>query len=374
MITLSTFILGAYVILIGCLAYGFHKIQTFKITTKKPVTTFSIIIPFRNEAENLPKLLASLFTLNYPKNQFEVILVNDASEDHSVELIQTLTQNQDIDLKIIQNERHSSSPKKDAITSAINQAKFDWIITTDADCILPKFWLDSFDAYIKKKDVFCVAAPVTYHIGNSFLNHFQCLDILSLQGATLGGFGLKKPFMCNGANFAYKKSLFIEVAGFNGNGNIASGDDLFFLEKVLKTHPNKLGYLKSEATIVKTNAQECWKQLISQRVRWAAKTTAYNNGFGKFTGVLVLLANLVIALGFVLSLFGLFPVKTLVVVFALKFGIDFLLLLKTVQFFQQTALLKSFFLSACLYPFFSIYVAFNALFSNYNWKGRTFKR
>ncbi|AUS05454.1 glycosyltransferase family 2 protein [Pseudotamlana carrageenivorans] len=374
MMFLYTAILILYVILIGSLAYGCSQIKIFNGTIKKPATKFSVVIPFRNEAKNLPQLLASIFNLNYPKTLFEVILVDDASEDDSVKLIHNLTKDQRIDLKIIPNERNSNSPKKDAITSAISKSNHDWIITTDADCILPEFWLDSFDAFIQKTGAYCIAGPVTYHVKSSFLNRFQCLDILSLQGATIGGFGLKTPFLCNGANFAYKKSLFTEVSGFEGNTNIASGDDLFLLEKALDKQANRVNYLKCQTAIIKTNAQENWKQLISQRVRWAAKTTAYKNGFGKLTGVLVFATNLLLVIGLILSLFGLFSFKNLSITFVLKCGTDFYLLYKTARFFKQTSILKNFVVSAFLYPFFNVYVAFMALFSNYNWKGRTFKR
>ncbi|WP_067147101.1 glycosyltransferase family 2 protein [Pseudotamlana agarivorans] len=374
MMFLFTSMIIAYGILIGSFGYGFSRVKSFKVATKKAKTKFTIVIPFRNEAKNLSQLLASIYSLNYPKTLFEVILVNDDSEDDSVKLIQHLTKNQNVDLKVIPNERHSNSPKKDAITSCIRQSKYEWIITTDADCVLPEFWLDSYDAFIQKTDSYCIAGPVTYHEKESFLNRFQCLDVLSLQGATIGGFGLNTPFMCNGANFAYKKSLFAEVSGFEGNSNIASGDDLFLLEKALNKQANRVNYLKCDAAIVKTNAQENWKQLISQRVRWAAKTTAYKNGFGKITGVLVFATNLLLVIGLILSLFDLFSFKNLGITFILKCGIDFYLLYKTAHFFKQTSILKNFIISAFLYPFFSVYVAFMALFSNYSWKGRTFKR
>jgi hypothetical protein len=64
------------------------------------------------------------------------------------------------------------------------------------------------------------------------LHHFQQLDIASLQGATIGSFGINKGFMCNGANFVYQ-ILFQELNGFHGNDTIASGDDVFLLQKRL---------------------------------------------------------------------------------------------------------------------------------------------
>lgn len=379
MVLTLLFITILYLILIGGFIWGFDKVSVFKLEDKPAKTKFSIIIPFRNEAKNLPDLLKSIKTLNYPNHLFEIIFVDDDSNDSSVEIIQkTLDaskqkQNTRISIQITSNNRKTNSPKKDAITSAIAKAKFNWIVTTDADCQLPKFWLDSFDEYIQKNNALCIAAPVTYTATNSFLNNFQILDILSLQGATIGGFGINKPFMCNGANFAYKKSIFIQVNGFNGNSDIASGDDIFLLEKVKKKHPKQLHYLKCEQAIVKTQSQPTWSSLTSQRIRWAAKTSAYNNWFGKLTGLIVLLTNAMIIISLTLSIIGIIKFKTLFYIAFIKFNIDFILIYKSAVFFNQKSILKTYILAFIVYPFFSVYVACISMFSGYKWKGRAFK-
>ena len=275
---------------------------------------------------------------------------------------------------VISNDRKTNSPKKDAITSAINKAKFEWIITTDADCILPKYWLDSFDEFIQKTDTKCIAGPVTYHDNNSFLNRFQILDLLSLQGATIGGFGIKKPFLCNGANFCYEKTIFDILNGFEGNHEIASGDDIFLLEKIVNNYPKQLHYLKCEQAIIKTQSQPNWTNLISQRIRWAAKTSAYNNWLGKLTGLLVLLMNASVIIITLLAIIGSFNIKILVYILFIKLNIDFFLIYKSATFFNQKAVLRSFIFAFILYPFFSCYVAFISVFKSYKWKGRKFKK
>ncbi|WP_431243816.1 glycosyltransferase [Flavobacterium sp. P21] len=121
----------------------------------------------------------------------------------------------------------------------MQNVKTDWVITTDADCIVPENWLLTFDNYIQENNVSMLAGAVTYQCGNSFLDHFQQLDLTSLQGATIGSFGLNKGFMCNGANFAYTKSLFEKLNGFDGNNKIASDDDVFYYKKQLKNSQMK---------------------------------------------------------------------------------------------------------------------------------------
>lgn len=377
MILISVIISLLYLFLIGSFAFGFDKVENFRIENLPSKTLFSIVIPFRNEAENLHVLLKSIHALNYQKDLFEIIFVNDDSEDDSIKIIRETLKNFDNTqpyTSIINNNRTTNSPKKDAIAVAIEHAKHDWIITTDADCSLPKYWLNSFDEYIQKNNTHCIAAPVSYFEKNSFLNRFQVLDMLSLQGATIGGFGIKKPFLCNGANFAYKKELFYELKGFEGNTNTASGDDIFLLEKVVKKHPKQLHYLKCYHAIVLTQPQPTWGALLSQRVRWAAKTSAYNNWFGKFTGLVVLLKNALIPVLLVLTIVGNLNLKIVLYLVIIKFNIDFFLIYKSALFFNQKGVLKSFIVGFITYPFFSVYVVLISMFSNYKWKGRTFKK
>jgi len=371
----------AYLIIIGLLTYGFDKIEDFKLQDIPSKTKFSIVIPFRNEAENLPKLLDSITTLNYPKSLFEIILVNDDSNDTSVSIIEKSIETKSlvkgsskiVHIKIIGNKRISNSPKKDAIASAIKIAKFNWIITTDADCILPQYWLDTFDECIQTQQPNCIVAPVTYHGKTSFFNRFQTLDFLSLQGATIGGFGVKNPFMCNGANFAYRKSEFEYVNGFEGNDTIASGDDVFLLEKFITHDAKKVYYLKSTKSIVTTNPAKTLQELFQQRLRWASKTNNYNQWFAKLVGLVVLLGNL-ICIGLAPAVyFNFIDMKIALALFVIKFSIDFLLLFKTSRFFKQENLLLSYVFSSFIYPVFSVSIAVLSLFKSYNWKGRTFK-
>jgi cellulose synthase/poly-beta-1,6-N-acetylglucosamine synthase-like glycosyltransferase len=363
-----------YLVLIVFFVYGLGKTKEFHLKGIPSKTKFSVVIPFRNESENLPVLLKSIEFLNYPNDLFEVLLVDDESDDESVEIVEAFLSTCEVSMSLISNERKTNSPKKDAITSAIKQAKFDWIVTTDADCILPKYWLNSFDEFIQSKDASCIAAPVMYDKEESFLNEFQILDMLSLQGATIGGFGIKKPFLCNGANFAYKKTLFNSLNGFDGNSDIASGDDIFFLEKVIKTQPEQLGYLKCKEAIVMTLSQPSWRSLIAQRKRWTSKTSAYNNGFGKLTGLLVILMNGLLISSLLLLIGDVINLKALLFLVFVKLIVDFVLIFKSATFFSQKNILKSYLKGFVLYPFFSIYIVIVSMFSKYKWKERTFNQ
>ena len=233
MLIITIVIIILYLLLIGSFTIGFDNVKSVPLEDLKSKVDFSIVIPFRNEAKSLPDLLSSILELKYPKHKFEILFIDDDSEDESVKLIRSELSKTQIKFTILTNDHNSSSPKKNAITKAIAQSKYEWIVTTDADCKLPKFWLDTFDCFIQKNDTKFIVAPVTYYQVTSFLKRFQLLDFLSLQGVGIGSFGINKPIMCNGANLAYSKSLFFELDGFSGNSHISSGDDIFLLQKAI---------------------------------------------------------------------------------------------------------------------------------------------
>lgn len=348
------------------LAFGIKKVPYFTTQYQSPETTFTIIVPFRDEAKSLPELLFSISDLNYPADLFEVILVDDDSDDDFQ------IENYNFNFKVIKNIRKSNSPKKDAIETAILQAKNSWIITTDADCLVPENWLKIVDAFIRENNVEMVVGAVSYQTNNEFLQHFQLLELMSLQGATIGSFGIQKPFMCNGANFAYSKHLFQTLSGFSDSNHIASGDDVFLLQKAIHSSEfgvSKIGYLKSHDFLVLTQPCFSIQSLIQQRIRWASKTTAYKSAFAKTLALFVFLGNLSIILELLFCIFGIIPFWDWYLLFGLKIIVDFVLQYQTGKFIQPRQI-QFYLLSTFLYPFFSVGVALRSFGGKYEWKNR----
>ena len=382
MIIAGSIIIGLYSIALGILFFGYYRIQKFNPDSRIPSTEFSIIIPFRNEATALASLLNSIEKLKYPHTLFEVIFIDDGSDDHSVELINEyikndqskFTTNEGFHFKIIKNERRSASPKKDAITSAIKIAGKNWVLTTDADCILPENWLSVFDNYIQNHQPKMLAGPVQYLKKKGIINQYQQLDNFSLQTTTIGGFGLNKPLLCNGANLAYLKKEFIAVGGFSGNDHIASGDDIFLLEKFKERDPKGIHFVKNKNIIVQTRPEESWDGIIRQRIRWASKTSGQNNTNTKLVGLLVFLCNLFILL---CGLYCLFE-RTLFIYFIsflfYKSVVDYLFLVPTRSFFKTKINIQYFLLHIILYPIITVFVTFGSLKGSYQWKGRSFRK
>ena len=381
MIGVLASILVLYIVLIVAFTVGMRRLPSFEPTTRSFLHSFSILVVFRDEKDNLPILVKHLEQLDYPKDKFEVILIDDGSQDGSKDLVKSFQRDlPKLKMRLYELKESTSSPKKDALEMGVKEAAFDWIITTDADCVFGADFLKAYDQFLNLHRAKMVAGPVIYKAGDSFLHRFQALDFLSLQGSTMGGFGGKDfipfvgPFMCNGANICYDKKAFLELGGYEGNREIASGDDVFLLEKMLESHENEVHFIKSRSALVQTLPEASWKGLTEQRKRWAAKSTSYKGVFAKTVGILVLLANFSLILGLVLGLTGSMPWSYFGVLFVMKINVDFLLIYNTASLWDQEQVMKSFVMSSILYPFFVVWIVLLSLGGSYTWKGRNFRK
>ncbi len=375
MIAVSIGITVAYVFLLLWILRGYFRCAIISKTPPdhvSPMTFFTVIVPYRNEVEHLPRLLGSLKNLSYPNHMFEIIFMDDDSSDGSTEMIEAMLVSIPIQARIEKTPTHTDSPKKDAISHAVQLAEFDWIVTTDADCVLPKYWLNVFDAYLQEHSAQLLAGPVLIDGKQNRKEQFQTWDGISLQALTIAGFGNKTPIVCNGANMAYSKNAFLQVAGYHGNTHIASGDDVFLLEKIHAQFPGQTAYIKSPHAIVKTDTEDTWRDIISQRIRWASKTSKQKNWRNKLIGGIVFLSNLWLIAGLIFSIFLPELFKYYLVFVILKGLLDPIVLWTCSTFFKKRLSISYYLWSAFYYPWITIWVVFKSLTSGYQWKGRHF--
>lgn len=339
-------------------------------------TTFTIVIPARNEAENILPLLQSIKEQTYPAHLFEVIVVDDHSGDETASLTeQFATENRDIlFINLIRlTGEETNSYKKKAIETGIAAAKHGWIVCTDADCIVPPGWLQSFAQTITKTVPVFIAAPVAFNEENTLVNLFQDLDFLTLQGITGASVYRNMHSMCNGANLAYRKDVFHEVNGFEGIDSIASGDDMLLMHKIWKRYPQGTVYLKSKQAIVKTDAAPNWSAFFNQRIRWASKATSYDDKRIFAVLLLVYLLNVsflvLLIAGFANSCFFF----ALLALWVLKTLVEYPFIKSVAQFFGKQSRLKYFFLFQPLHIGYTIIAGFLGSFGRYEWKGRRVK-
>jgi cellulose synthase/poly-beta-1,6-N-acetylglucosamine synthase-like glycosyltransferase len=363
-------LVGAYCMFILLYRYWWEKLKQFTIDDVFiPSVDFTIIIPARNEAKNIAACLQSIQQLNYPLNRFEVIVVDDFSEDDTAAVVQGFENVKLIHLKDVVKEKINSYKKK-AIETAIENARGDYIVTTDADCIVPKNWLWNFAWMIERDRCEFIAAPVAMKEESSFIKLFQSLDFLSLQGITAASVGAGFHSMCNGANLCYSKKAFTAVNGFKDADHIASGDDMLLMHKIVKQFPGKVAYCNSAESIVLTNPVETVREFFRQRIRWASKADKYDDKRIFWVLLLVYLVNVFFV---VLVVAGFFQTGLWILLAACLFVktiTELLLMIPVASFFKKEKLLLWFPLMQPFHIVYTVVAGWLGKFGSYEWKGR----
>ncbi len=376
-----------YAALIICYWQSWNSISDFgfQILDFKPSTTISIIIPARNEVLNIKACLDAIANQLYPQHLFEVLVVDDHSTDNTASII-TSYSSQNIKLIslkdfIVINEINSY--KKKAIEIAIQQATGELIITTDADCIAPQNWLQTIAAFYEEKKPELIVMPVAINCSNRFIEIFQALDFMTLQGITGASVHKKFHSMCNGANLAYTKKVFNTVNGFKDIDNIASGDDMLLMHKIYKQNPNGIAYLKSKHVIVQTAPVKNIAEFFNQRIRWASKADKYEDK--RIFGVLlvVYLFNCLLVFIPVVAVFGnsthsIFNIRystfeLWLLLLTLKTAVELFFLFPVAKFFNKKLLLWWFPLLQPFHILYTVIAGWLGKFGNYKWKGREVK-
>ncbi len=339
-----------------------------------PSIKISVIVPARNEEENIVACLQSICHQNYPRNLLQVILVDDNSTDNTFKLANTIVEKQPGMICIkLDAAAGNTAPKKRAIEKGVSIASGTIIVTTDADCTAEPNWLRNIAAYYdQSKNVF-IAAPVKIKEGSSLLSKFQALDFLTMQGITAGAVFKRFHNMCNGANLAYEKKVFYEVDGFTGIDAIASGDDMLLMNKIAQKYPMQLGFIKSPGAIVTTLPAASWKAFFQQRIRWASKATHYNQAGIFLVLLLVYLTNLLIFCFLLMGCWQKFAWLLFLFLCVAKFFMELFFVKDIAAFFKQSTLIPWLFLLQPLHIIYIVVAGFLGQFKSYEWKGRKLK-
>jgi len=336
-----------------------------------PATKISIIIPARNEEENIAACLDSIIDQNYLTHLFEVLVVDDHSVDNTNKIVLRYWDKNVklINLKDFVAPGEINSYKKKAIEIAIQQSTGELIVTTDADCIASNNWLSTIAAFYGERKPEFIVMPVAINSSSRFIEIFQSLDFMTLQGITGASVHKKIHSMCNGANLAYTKKAFIAVDGFKGIDKIASGDDMLLLHKIYTRYPDGIAYLKSKDVVIQTQPVHSVGQFFNQRIRWASKADKYDDKRIFLVLLLVYFFNVwILALG--IGAFF-FPIALhLIILLIAKMIVELLFLFPVASFFNNTKLLWLFPIAQPFHVLYTVIAGWLGKFGSYQWKER----
>lgn len=386
LIYISLILLLGYSALLVYYRKSWGSIPDFKVEANSKLgTKISIIIPARNEEENIGYCLQSIIEQSYPAHLFEVLVVDDHSTDNTAAIIKSYASNNVklISLKDYLSANEINSYKKKAIEISIQQSNGELIVTSDADCIFPKNWLTTIASFYESKRPAFIVMPVLISYGKKMIEVFQSLDFMTLQGITGASVHEKFHSMCNGANLAYTKEVFIAVNGFKGIDNIASGDDMLLMHKIYNQFPNNIEYLKSREVIVTTNPVSTIQQFFNQRIRWASKADQFDDKRIFIVLIIVYFLNVLMIVLPILALISNRSISIMNIQLSMFNFYASLLLIKTIfelfflypvaKFFNQTKLLWWFPIAQPFHIVYTVIAGWLGKFGKYTWKERSVK-
>jgi poly-beta-1,6-N-acetyl-D-glucosamine synthase len=359
---------GVYFLLLVMLRWGWKKAITVQPPAVGQHHFISVIIPVRNESENIGTLLDDLLAQHYPSNSFEIIVVNDHSNDNTLEKVEEKAQG--LSLSRITIVTSAAIGKKAALTEGIRVAKGKIIVTTDADCRMGNGWLASINQSFQSSAVKMVLGTVKIENDGSLFSRMQSLEFASLIGSGAATLALGNPTFCNGANLAFRKAVFEEVRGYDGNSHVASGDDEFLLRKVFAAYPTGIQFNANPENRVATRAQPSLASFFQQRLRWAGKWNRHREMLSKFLALYIFLFHVsVLVLPWITAL-NVISFYSLISLLLIKAILEYRFLSKVTFWLNQSWHWPSFILLQVLYSFYAVTVGGLSNFVKPKWRGR----
>jgi cellulose synthase/poly-beta-1,6-N-acetylglucosamine synthase-like glycosyltransferase len=358
----------AYAWLIGLFTSGWYWWKTpLKAGADKPSLKVSVIVAVRNGEKVIRDLLNDLLALQYPSSNMEVIIVDDHSTDGTALIIKERFSNPQFNgFRLLENP--GKQGKKPALIAGINVSTGDIILCTDADCRVHPGWIRAMASPFYKEKIMMVSGPVYYFPAKGFLNRFQSMEFSGLVASGAGAALAGMPFMCNGANLAYRKSAFEKVNGYLGNNEYLSGDDVFLMHKIKKEFGSKsIAFIPEKEALILTSPAPGLKAFISQRIRWASKTKGYKDGLSTMTALTVFAFSFLNALSFFLGFYDPGFFRLFACAFLVKTFIDLPLMWGFTGFTGSRKLMIWYLPFQVVYPFYIVITGILSVFGREKW-------
>jgi glycosyltransferase involved in cell wall biosynthesis len=338
----------AVVVLIQVFYYG-YLFSHFSFANKQQPTLkavpVSVVIACRNEVENLKKNLPNIIDQQYPV--FEIILVDDASDDATHSIMQKFSTQYDF-IKVVRIPKKTSynGNKKNALTRGIQKASYKYLIFTDADCIPnSKNWLKKTAyRFSETKQIVLGYSPYKKYRGlfNKLVRYETLLTAWQYFAYAL----IKIPYMGVGRNMGYTKTLFEKAGGFQSHNDIKSGDDDLFVSQMATF--NNVAICWDNEAFVYSEPKKNLNKWLQQKRRHITTATRYSLLHQLLLGFFYLSQILFFGLFFIL-LFSGFKVKQLLILVLIRYFFYYINLIPTANKLGEKDLLP-------LAPFLELYL------------------
>ena len=269
--------LFAFVVFINC--FYFFLFSRFSLRVKDQVQVIqennfpiSLVVYAKNEASSLKEHIPLWLKQEYP--EFEIILINDASFDDTLNVMELFEENNE-NIKIVNVENNETfwGSKKYALTLGIKKASHQRMIFTGADCKpASDKWLNEIGSHFSsKKQIVLGYGP--YNKEKGLLNKLIRFDTLltAIQYFSFALVGI--PYMGIGRNLAYSSNVYYDNGGFVSHMEIQPGDDDLFINQVATKTNTAICFTKNSFTYSKSKST--WKEWISQKKKHLTTAKLY---------------------------------------------------------------------------------------------------
>jgi cellulose synthase/poly-beta-1,6-N-acetylglucosamine synthase-like glycosyltransferase len=246
-------------------------------------TNITLIIAFRDEASQIPKLLESLSKLNLLEGD-EIYLVDDHSSDGGISSEYNLRS----EIQVLESPTNQTGSKKNALSIGIHHAKNEWILTSDADCTFAPEWINTWRKKLHSSVNMFIGPVYSEDYKFSFPALFHHAENACLQVIALASAKHKQPLICSGANLLFRKSIWEQVGGYEQHKHIPSGDDVLLMQSFQEYAPSKVFVHFEKSNVVRTQSVTNWKSWFLQRRRWASKSGHLANNIQKIYALLLI--------------------------------------------------------------------------------------
>jgi len=269
----------------------------------------SVVVAARDEEEALPTLLAALGRQTHPR--FEVVLVDDASEDATARLAQgwiDALRGNGPSGRLVRIKEPQPPRKKHALARGIAAARHECLAFTDADCAPAPGWLEAlarghaaFSDGPAAGPLLIGYSPYRRRAGSaSLLNRFARYETFLAGVLAAGACGLERPYTATGRHLSYTRALFEQIGGFAHSQASMSGDDDLLVQEVHRRRAAPVRHVFGSETFVKADAPRSWSAWLRQKRRhasagrfYAAAASAHLTAFN-LTGAVLWLAPFVL--------------------------------------------------------------------------------
>lgn len=330
-----------------CYYFGFLKFTLSKPKASKNIEALpvSVIICAKNEAENLRESLPAI--LSQEHSNFEVIVINDASSDDTLEVIEAF-QKRDERLKIVNVENNEAfwAKKKYALTLGIKKAKNPYLLFTDADC-RPQSneWISEMAAQFQGSRSIVLGYGGYFIKKWSFLNKIIRFETLftAIQYFSYATWG--SPYMGVGRNLAYTSKEFYKHKGFASHLHLRSGDDDLFVNEAATSENTAICTTKS--AITRSVPKSSFRSWFTQKRRHVSVAGNYKTHHKFLLGLFFITQFLFWILFFIL-LFGVYW-KMVLGIFILRIFVQFMVFYSAAKQLQEVDLVW-------IFPFLELFL------------------